>query len=96
MQLLDDIQQSIFNKALKFREENTRKADTWEEFIDILDNQAGFVLAHWDGTAETEEEIKEKTKATIRAIPFDIEMEEGRCILTGKPSQQRVIFARAY
>ncbi len=96
VQLLDDIQQSIFNKALKFREENTRKADTWEEFVDILDNQAGFVLAHWDGTAETEEEIKEKTKATIRAIPFDIEMEEGRCILTGKPSRQRVIFARAY
>ena len=96
MQLLDDIQQNIFNKALKFREENTRKADSWEEFMDILDNQAGFVLAHWDGTAETEELIKEQSKATIRAIPFDSEEEEGKCIFTGKPSKRRVIFARAY
>ena len=94
--LLEDIQQNIFNKALKFREENTRNADTWEEFVDILDNKGGFVKAHWDGTAETEELIKEKTKATIRVIPFNTEKEEGKCILTGKPSSQRVAFARAY
>jgi prolyl-tRNA synthetase len=94
--LLEDIQQNIYNKALKFREENTRTADTWEEFIDILDNKGGFVLAHWDGTTETEELIKEKTKATIRVIPFDSKKEEGKCILTGKPSAQRVVFARAY
>ncbi|MCL2434904.1 MAG: proline--tRNA ligase [Lentimicrobiaceae bacterium] len=94
--LLTDIQQNIFNKALKFREENTRKADTWEEFVDILDNKGGFILAHWDGTTETEELIKEKTKATIRVIPFDGEKEEGKCILTGKASARRVVFARAY
>jgi prolyl-tRNA synthetase len=94
--LLEDIQQNIYNKALKFREENTHTADTMEEFIDILDNQGGFVRAHWDGTTETEEVIKEKTKATIRVIPFDNEKEEGKCILTGKPSSRRVVFARAY
>lgn len=94
--LLEDIQQNIFNKALAFREENTRKADTWEEFVDILDNKGGFVAAHWDGTAETEDLIKEKTKATIRCIPFNNPLEEGKCILTGKPSKQRVLFARAY
>lgn len=95
-QLLQDIQQNIYNKALQFREANTRKADTWEEFVDILDNQGGFVAAHWDGTPETEDLIKEKTKATIRCIPFDNPLEEGKCILTGKPSKQRVLFARAY
>ncbi len=95
-QLLQDIQQNIYDKALKFREENTRKADTWEEFVDILDNQGGFVAAHWDGTPETEDLIKEKTKATIRCIPFNNPLEEGKCILTGKPSKQRVLFARAY
>ena len=94
--LLTDIQQNIFNKALKFREKNTHKADTWEEFEDILDNKGGFILAHWDGTTETEELIKEKTKATIRVIPFDGEKEEGKCILTGKASARRVVFARAY
>lgn len=94
--LLNKIQESLFNKALSFREENTRKADTWEEFIDILDNKSGFVSAHWDGTAETEEKIKEATKATIRCIPLDNPMEEGKCIFSGKPSSQRVLFARAY
>ena len=94
--MLDDIQQNLFNKALKFREENTRKADTWEEFLDILDNQGGFVAAHWDGTPETEEKIKEAAKATIRCIPFNNPLEEGKCIFTGKPSKQRVLFARAY
>lgn len=94
--LLADIQQSLFDRTVKFREENTRKADTWEEFVDILDNKAGFVYAHWDGTPETEELIKEKAKATIRCIPFNNPLEEGKCILTGKPSKQRVLFARAY
>ena len=95
-QLLEDIQKSIYNKALAFREENTRKADTWEEFVEILETKAGFVSAHWDGTTETEELIKEKTKATIRCIPLDNPQEEGKCILTGKPSRERVLFARAY
>jgi prolyl-tRNA synthetase len=95
-QLLEDIQQNMFRKALTFREENTRKADTWEEFVEILETKGGFVSAHWDGTTETEELIKEKTKATIRCIPFDNPQENGRCILTGKPSKERVLFARAY
>ncbi len=95
-QLLEDIQKNLFNKALKFREENTRKADTWDEFVDLLDNHPGFIYAHWDGTPETEEKIKELSKATIRCIPFNNPKEEGKCILTGKPSSQRVLFARAY
>lgn len=95
-QLLKDIQQNLFQKALKFREENTRKADTWDEFVDLLDNHPGFIYAHWDGTAETEAKIKELTKATIRCIPFNNPLEEGKCILTGKPSKQRVLFARSY
>lgn len=94
--LLDEIQKNLLDRTVKFREANTRKADTWEEFVDILDNQGGFVYAHWDGTPETEELIKEKAKATIRCIPFDNPLEEGKCILTGKPSKQRVLFARAY
>jgi prolyl-tRNA synthetase len=94
-QLLEDIQNNIFNKALQFREETTRKADTWEQFTQLLD-QGGFVAAHWDGTPETEDAIKEKTKATIRCIPLNNPLEEGKCILTGKPSTQRVLFARAY
>ena len=94
--LLDDIQQNLYNKAEKYREEHTTKADTWEEFVRILDEKGGFVSAHWDGTDETEAEIKEKTKATIRCIPLNNPQEEGKCILTGKPSKQRVLFARAY
>ncbi len=94
--LLEDIQQDMYNKALAFREENTRKADSWEEFMDILENKGGFVSAHWDGTTETEELIKEQSKATIRCIPFDNPQEAGKCILTGKPSKERVLFARAY
>ena len=94
--LLENIQQDMYNKALAFREENTRKADSWEEFIDILENKGGFVYAHWDGTTETEELIKEKSKATIRCIPFNNPQEDGKCILTGKPSKERVLFARAY
>jgi prolyl-tRNA synthetase len=95
-QLLEDIQQQIFNKALAFRNENIREANTWDEFVEILDTKAGFVSAHWDGTSETEDNIKEQTKATIRCIPLDNKQENGKCILTGNPSTQRVLFARAY
>ena len=94
--LMTAIQQNIFQKAYDFRQSMITKADTWEEFIDILDNKGGFVLAHWDGTTETEEEIKNATKATIRCIPFDAPDEEGKCIFTGKPSHRRVLFARSY
>ena len=93
--LLDDIQQSIYNKALKHREECTYTVDTWEDFKDQIE-KGGFVLAHWDGTTETEEKIKEETKATIRCIPMDGKDEDGKCIYTGKPSKRRVIFARNY
>ncbi|NCT76160.1 MAG: proline--tRNA ligase [Chitinophagaceae bacterium] len=95
-QLLEDIQQQMFNKAKAFQQENIRQANSWEEFEQLLDGKAGFVSAHWDGSAETEEAIKEKTKATIRCIPLDNPLEDGTCILTGKPSRQRVLFARAY
>lgn len=95
-ELLTDIQQNIYKRALAFRESNTYKVDDYEEFKRMLDEKGGFILAHWDGTSETEEKIKEETKATIRCIPFDAPYEEGKCILTGKPSSQRVLFARAY
>ncbi len=95
--LLDEMQNNIYNKALKFREENTCKVDTWEEFKEKIED-GGFLLCHWDGTAETEAKIKEETKATIRCIPLDTDVikEEGKCVYSGKPSKQRVIFARAY
>jgi len=94
--LLDQIQKKIYYKALSFREDNTHYADSWEEFKDILENKGGFVMAHWDGTSETEEIIKEETKATIRTIPVNQKLENGRCIYSGKPSKQRVVFAKAY
>ena len=94
--LLEEIQQNIYDRALSFRNENIRNADSWDEFVKILDEKAGFVSAHWDGTAETEDKIKEQTKATIRCIPLNNKQEEGKCILTGKPSKERVLFARAY
>ncbi len=93
--LLDKIQSNIYQKAFKFREENTFKVDTWEEFQTQIET-GGFILAHWDGTSETEEKIKAETKATIRCIPFDEEKESGNCVYTGEPSKQRVVFARAY
>jgi len=93
--LLTDIQKNLYDKALKFREENTYYVDTWDGFVEALD-RGGFVMAYWDGTRETEQIIKEKTKATIRVIPFDQPQEEGYCILTGKPARRRVAFARAY
>ncbi len=94
--LLEEIQVNIYNKALKFRSENTFNVDKWSDFLEILDNQGGFIMAHWDGTAETEEKIKNETKATIRCIPFDSQEEEGACIYSGKPSKRRVLFARSY
>jgi len=94
--LLENIQQNIFNKALNFRKENTFYVDSWEEFLKVLDNQGGFIMAHWDGTKETEEKIKEETKATIRCIPFDSIEEKGKCVYSGKPSNRRVLFARSY
>lgn len=95
-ELLDDIQLNIYKKAEVFRDENTTSVDTYDEFKRVLDEKAGFVSAHWDGTVETEKRIKEETKATIRCIPLDAEEEAGQCILTGKPSSRRVLFARAY
>ena len=86
----------MYNKAKTYRDEHITPADSWDEFEKLLDEKGGFISAHWDGTAETEEAIKEKTKATIRCIPLNNEQEDGKCILTGKPSKQRVLFARAY
>jgi len=94
--LLNDIQNNIYQKAKDYRDEHITKADTWQEFVTLLDEKTGFISAHWDGTAETEEKIKELTKATIRCIPLNNLQEEGKCILTGKPSPERVLFARAY
>ena len=94
--LLDEIQQNLFNRAKAYRDEHITPADTWEELVDILENKGGFVSAHWDGTTETEVAIKEKTKATIRCIPLDAKEEDGKCILTGNPSKRRVLFAKAY
>lgn len=93
--LLDDIQENIYRKALKFREENTFIVDTWDDFRERIE-KGGFILAHWDGTSETEEKIKEETKATIRCIPLDAKQEPGRCVFSGRPSNKRVLFARAY
>ncbi len=95
-QLLDDIQQQMYDKAKKYRDEHITPANSWDEFVELLDTKGGFIAAHWDGTAETEDKIKELTKATIRCIPLNNPQEEGTCILTGKPSVQRVLFARAY
>jgi prolyl-tRNA synthetase len=94
--LLADIQNNIYNKALNFRKENTFYVDTWDEFLKVLDNQGGFIMAHWDGSAETEEKIKEETKATVRCIPLDSPEEPGKCVYSGKPSKRRVLFAISY
>jgi prolyl-tRNA synthetase len=94
--LLEDIQKNMYNKALQYRDEHITEVNSWDEFVSTLDGKAGFVSAHWDGTAETEEEIKQKTKATIRCIPLDNKQEKGVCVLSGKESTQRVLFARAY
>ncbi|CAN5415533.1 proline--tRNA ligase [soil metagenome] len=94
--LLDQIQDNIYKKAVDRKNESTYRADSWEEFMNLLDTKGGFIFAHWDGTSETEQKIKELSKATIRCIPLGNKMEAGNCILTGAPSEQRVIFARAY
>ena len=94
--LLEEIQQNIFNRAQQYRDEHMTPANSWDEFVQLLDTKGGFIAAHWDGTGETEDKIKELTKATIRCIPLDSQAEEGVCILTGKPSARRVLFARAY
>ncbi|MDL2251286.1 proline--tRNA ligase [Odoribacter sp. OttesenSCG-928-J03] len=94
--LLDEIQANIFQKALSFRDNMITKVDTYEEFKELLETKKGFFLCHWDGTPETEALIKNETKATIRCIPFDMGIEEGKCMVTGKPSHRRVLFAKAY
>ena len=94
--LLDEIQKNIFQKALDYRNSMITEVNTWDEFVDVLENKGGFISAHWDGTVETEVAIKEATKATIRCIPLDVKEEEGTCIYSGKPSKCRVLFARSY
>jgi prolyl-tRNA synthetase len=94
--LLEQIQKNLFNKANSFRENSTAYANSYNEFKEIIDKKGGYVFAHWDGTSETEEKIKEDTKATIRCIPLDGKIEKGACMVTGKPSERRVIFAKAY
>lgn len=95
-QLLVDIQENLLNRAKKFREDHFTKVDNFEEFKTVLETKGGFLSCHWDGTSETEEKIKEETKATIRCIPLDAEEENGVCVYSGKPSTRRVIFAKAY
>ncbi len=94
--LLEDIQFNLYQRALVYRDQHITEANSWDEFEKLLDEKGGFISAHWDGEAETEDAIKEKTKATIRCIPLNNPREKGKCILTGKPSEQRVLFARAY
>jgi prolyl-tRNA synthetase len=94
--LLSEIQSNLFDRALAFRESHTTVCDSYEDFKKVLESKGGFISAHWDGTEETEMKIKQETKATIRCIPVDTEKEEGKCIYSGKPSSQRVLFAKAY
>jgi prolyl-tRNA synthetase len=94
--LLEEIQENMYRKALAYRDAHITRTDDLAEFEWLLDEKGGFILAHWDGTTETEEAIKEKTKATIRCIPLEAELEEGKCVYSGRPSRQRVLFARAY
>jgi len=96
VRLLDQIQQDMFDRAKVYQQEHITPADSWDEFVKLLDEKGGFVAAHWDGTDETELKIKELTKATIRCIPLEGAEEEGKCILTGNPSRRRVLFAQAY
>ena len=93
---LDEIQKALFDRAAKMRDDNSYHVNTWDEFVDVVENKNGFAWAHWDGTDETEEKIKKMTKATIRCIPLDQTKETGTCVLTGKPSAGRVLFAKAY
>jgi len=95
-QLLKDIQENIFQKALAYRDSHITEVNSYEEFKEILESKGGFLSAHWDGTPETEAKIKEETQATIRCIPLDQKEEAGTCIYSGKPSKGRVLFAKAY
>ncbi|MEL6917658.1 MAG: proline--tRNA ligase, partial [Bacteroidota bacterium] len=94
--LLDDMQQSIYAKALQYGKDHITEVNSYDEFKAVLEGKGGFISAHWDGTAETEERIKEETKATIRCIPIDVKHEMGSCMVTGKQSPYRVLFAKAY
>jgi prolyl-tRNA synthetase len=94
--LLEDMQKALFKKALDFRDSHITKVENFEEFKSILETKGGFISAHWDGTNETEEKIKELTKATIRCIPLNNKEESGVCVYSGKPSKERVLFAKAY
>jgi prolyl-tRNA synthetase len=94
--LLEHIQENLYQKAKTFTADNTFYANSWDEFKDIIEKKGGFVFAHWDGTPETEQKIKDETKATIRCIPLNNTLESGKCIYSGKPSTQKVIFAKAY
>jgi prolyl-tRNA synthetase len=96
LELLEEIQEQLFQKAKTYRDDHITKVDDFKTFQEVLDSKGGFVLAHWDGTEETEDKIKEKTKATIRCIAIDAPEEEGKCVFSGKPSQKRVLFAKAY
>ena len=94
--LMEEIQENLLKKAENFREENTHEVSTYEEFKEVLESKGGFIYAHWDGTNETEEKIKNETKATIRCIPLGAKEEDGMCMVTGKPSKRKVLFAKAY
>ena len=94
--LLNQIQENLFDKAIEHRSNHTREVSTFDDFKDVIENKGGFVLAHWDGTEETEDKIKEITKATIRCIPNEAKFEDGVCVFSGKPSSQKVLFAKAY
>jgi prolyl-tRNA synthetase len=94
--LLNEIQLNLFQRALDFQKKNTHVVNTWDEFVDVMENKTGFAYVHWDGTSETEEKIKDLTKATIRCIPLNNKQEDGKCVLSGQPSTQRVLFAKAY
>lgn len=96
VELMDEIQENLLNRSKEFVNSNSHEVSTWDEFVDTIENKGGFVSAHWDGTGETEQKIKEATKATIRCIPFDSTEEEGKCIFTGNPSKRKVLFAKAY
>ncbi|MBK5209691.1 MAG: proline--tRNA ligase, partial [Flavobacteriaceae bacterium] len=93
---LNEIQENLYNKALQYRETHITEVNSFEEFKEVLNTKGGFVSAHWDGTAETEEKIKDLTKATIRCIPLNNKIEAGKCVFTGETSAQRVLFAKAY
>jgi prolyl-tRNA synthetase len=94
--LLNQIQENLFDKAIEHRSNHTTEVSTFDDFKDVIENKGGFVLAHWDGTEETEDKIKEITKATIRCIPNEAKFEDGVCVFSGKPSSQKVLFAKAY